>query len=141
MRKIGTAHTRTDLYKGNGSSGYLRGSSVSVTKQGSKIPYTLYISTGGTYRALGQSGYYAGSSETYYKGDGGYIYGRGTRVYGIEYSGTLYEAGDSVTAIGSPVYNAYQRNAEDDETFSEIGSACSLKLATFSTRNVTALTT
>lgn len=58
----------------------------------------------------------------------------------IEYNGTLYEKGASVTPIGTEVSGAYQRNAEDDTTFTAIGEACSLKLATLTTKDITALT-
>ena len=115
---------------------------MTVTKQGSEFSQgTLYVSTGGTYRAVGRTLYEAGSSVTYYQGDGSYVTGRGSAVDAIEWNGTLYEKGASVTPIGMEVSGAYQRNAEDDQTFDVVGGACSLKLASLTTRDVTALTT
>lgn len=139
MNKIGYGHSSGTLYYGNGSSGYLRGDSVSVNLRGSSYGTLYYKSSSGAYLAITDA-YRDGGSATYYRGNGNYVTGRGSAVDAIEYNGTLYEKGSAVTQIGDEVSGAYQRNAEDDETFSTIGSACSLKLATFTTRNVTALT-
>ena len=139
VKKIGTGHSSHIRYKGNGSSGNLRGSSVSAR-------WGYYTYSGALYDADGErvnrgtTFFYGGSSGTLYKGNGDYVTDRGDPVNAIDYYGTLYEAGSSVTPIGMSVSGAYQRNAEDDQTFSAIGSACSLKLASFITRDVTALT-
>lgn len=159
--KVGTAHSSGTYYKGDGAAGYLRGDSVSVTKQGGAIPYTLYISTGGVYRQLGQTGYYGGSSETFYRGNGSYVTGRGTAVDAIAYKGTLYEKGAEITPtstkisglyrqddeenwtytpIGTSMSGLYQRFEEDDFTAYESGKTLTHNLATVTTREVTALT-
>lgn len=88
----------------------------------------------------GTTFFYGGSSGTLYYGNGGYVTGRGSAVDAIEYNGTLYEKGSSVTQIGEEVSGVYQRNAEDDTTFTAIGEACSLKLAQLTTKDITALT-
>ena len=139
VTKIGSGHSSHIRYKGNGSSGYLRGDSVTRYSISStyRNAYT-YDSSRERYEFIGTV--YKVSSGTYYRGNGGYVVDRGDPINAIDFHGTLYENGGSVTPIGSAVYNAYQRNAEDDETFSAIGSECSLKLATFTTRDVTALT-
>ena len=139
VTKIGSGHSSHIRYKGNGSSGYLRGDSVTRYSISStyRNAYT-YDSSRERYESIGTV--YKVSSGTYYRGNGGYVVDRGDPINAIDFHGTLYENGGSVTPIGSAVYNAYQRNAEDDETFSAIGSECSLKLATFTTRDVTALT-
>lgn len=140
VNKIGYAHSSGTLYYGNGSSGYLRGGSVSAR-------YGYYTYSGALYDADGDrvnSGttfFYGGSSGTLYYGNGSYVTGRGSAVDAIEWNGTLYEKGSSVTTIGTEVSGVYQRNAEDDQTFDTIGGACSLKLATLTTRDITALTT
>ena len=142
VQKIGYGHSSGTLYYGNGSSGYLRGSSVSGTKQGRLAATVGYYYSAGEYVKLtGGPVYYAGDSFTYYQGNGGYVTGRGSAVDAIEWNGTLYEAGSSVTPISTPYTGLYQRNAEDDTTFTAIGDACSLKLATLTTRDITALTT
>ena len=104
------------VYPGNGTSGYLRGSTVTVTKQGSPVsvhtlgtvhyyvrhassetPTTAWYTrqssrpSSGQYNVEYQDGgsstyYNAGSDVTYYKGDGSYVYGRGTAM-------TRYKAG------------------------------------------------
>ena len=104
------------VYPGNGTSGYLRGSTVTVTKQGSSVsvhtlgtvhyyvrhassetPTTAWYTrqssrpSSGQYNVEYQDGgsstyYNAGSDVTYYKGDGSYVYGRGTAM-------TRYKAG------------------------------------------------
>lgn len=104
------------VYPGNGTSGYLRGGTVTVTKQGSSVSvhtlgtvhyyvrhassetpttawYTRQTSrpSSGQYNVEYQDGgsstyYNAGSDVTYYKGDGSYVYGRGTSM-------TRYKAG------------------------------------------------
>ena len=161
VNKIGYAHSSGTLYYGNGSSGYLRGGSVSAR-------YGYYTYQGALYDADGervnrnQTFFYGGSSGTLYYGNGGYVTGRGSAVDAIEWNGTLYEKGSSVTPIstkvsglyraddeenwtytpiGTGVSDLYQRNAEDDEKVETVGTACSLKLATLTTRDVTALTT
>lgn len=139
VNKIGYAHSSGTLYYGNGSSGYLRGGSVTAR-------YGYYTYSGALYDADGErvnggtTFFYGGSSGTLYYGNGGYVTGRGSAVDAIEYNGTLYEKGDSVTTIGLEVSGAYQRNAEDDTTFTAIGGACSLKLASLTTKDITALT-
>lgn len=104
------------VYPGNGTSGYLRGSTVTVTKQGSSVsvhtlgtvhyyvrhassetPTTAWYTrqssrpSSGQYNVEYQDGgsstyYNAGSDVTYYKGDGSYVYGRGSSM-------TRYKAG------------------------------------------------
>lgn len=140
VNKIGYPHSSGTLYYGNGSSGYLRGSSVTVNLRGSPYGTLYYKSSSGSYLPV-EDAYRDGGSATYYQGNGGYVTGRGGAVDAIEYNGTLYEKGSSVTQIGEEVSGAYQRNAEDDQTFTAVGSECSLNLATFTTREITALTT
>lgn len=136
---VGRGYSSGTLYYGNGSSGYLRGGSVSAR-------YNYYTYSGALYDADGervnrnQTFFYGGSSGTLYYGDGSYVTGRGSAVDAIEWNGTLYDKGSTVTQVGTAVEDAYQRNPEEDETFSAIGGECSLKLATLTTRNVTALT-
>jgi hypothetical protein len=161
VNKIGTSHSSGTYYKGNGSYIYGRGSSVSVNKLGSKYPNALYIKNGDAYSRISVSLYYDGGSATYYQGNGSSGYLRGTSVDAIEYDGTLYEKGSSVTPvsiqvsglyqandnenwtytpIGTSYSDLYQRNSEDDTTFVAVGSKCSLDLAQVTTKNVTALT-
>lgn len=160
VNKIGRGHSSGTLYYGNGSSGYLRGSTVTVNLRGSPYGTLYYKSSSGAYIPVDDA-YRDGGSETYYKGNGNYVTGRGSAVDAIEWYGTLYEKGDSVTPvstpitglyqaddeenwtfipIGTPVTDAYQRNPEDDETVDTIGDACSLKLAELTTKDITALT-
>ena len=160
-------------YNGDGNTGYLRGSSVDVTKQGNKYNDTIYkASSSGVYRivsAITTSLYYGGSSATYYRGDGGYITGRGDTVtvtkLGSQVS-NLYTKGDSTvyTLLGEKVTSKlYTRNTSQDKEYTIIGdeidratlyvrdetlddvwvkasNKCSLNLASFVTRDVTALT-
>lgn len=161
VNKIGTSHSSGTYYKGNGSYIYGRGNSVTVNKRGSKYPNALYIKNGTSYSLISVSLYYDGGSATYYDGSGSKGYLRGTSVDAIEYDGTLYEKGSSVTPvsvqvsglyqandnenwtytpIGTSYTNLYQRNSEDDTTFVAVGSKCSLDLAEVTTKNVTALT-
>ena len=140
VNKIGYAHSSGTLYYGNGSSGYLRGSSVSAVTGYTQYQGALYDADGERVNSSGNPFYYNFSRTTLYRGDGGYITGRGSAVDAIEWNGTLYEKGASVTPIGTKVSGVYQRNAEDDQTFDTIGGACSLKLATLTTREITALT-
>lgn len=97
---ISTSHSSGTYYKGNGSSGYLRGGSVTVNLRGSSYGTLYYKSSSGAYLAVNDA-YRDGGSKTYYKGDGGYIVGRGSSVDAIEYDGTLYEKGTTeyVTVI------------------------------------------
>ena len=140
VNKIGYAHSSGTLYYGNGPSGYLRGDSVSAyTIRTTYSQAYIYDSSLERYTSIGTV-YKLNSGETYYRGNGDYVTGRGSAVDAIEWNGTLYEAGASVTPIGMEVSGAYQRNAEDDTTVDTIGGACSLKLATITTRNITALT-
>lgn len=139
VNKIGNAHSSGTLYYGNGSSGYLRGSSVSARYNYYTYSGALYDSDGVRVNG-GTTFFYGGSSGTLYYGNGSYVTGRGSAVDAIEWNGTLYEKGASVTPIGTEVSGVYQRNAEDDTTFTAIGDACSLKLATLTTREITALT-
>lgn len=159
--KIGTAHSSGKYYKGNGGSITGRGSSVTVNKRGAQYPNALYIKNGDAYSRISVALYYDGGSATYYEGNGTSGYLRGTKVDAIEYDGTLYEKGSSITPtstkvsglyqanddenwtytpIGTRYSGLYQRNSEDDATFSAIGTACSLELATVKTVDVTALT-
>lgn len=160
-------------YNGDGDTGYLRGSSVSVTKQGNKYSDTIYqASSSGVYRIVSKittTLYYGGSSATYYKGDGGHITGRGDKItvtkLGSKVS-NLYTKGDSTvyTLLGDKVTSTlYTRNTSQDKEYTIIGdeidratlyvrddtlddnwvkasNKCSLKLASFVTRDVTALT-
>ena len=136
---VGRGYSSGTLYYGNGSSGYLRGGSTSALTGYSRWYGNLYDSDGELVNS-GTTFYYGGSTQTLYYGNGSYVTGRGGAVDAIEWNGTLYEKGSSVTQVGTEVTDAYQRNPEDDETFSAIGGACSLKLATLTTRNITALT-
>ena len=76
----------TTAYKGDGASGYLRGSKTTVTKQGQQVMTIHYYSTeasGSDYKKVKQVGsvrYYSGADRTLYSGDGGYVTGRGTEV-------------------------------------------------------------
>lgn len=160
-------------YNGDGNTGYLRGSSVSVTKQGSEYDATVFrTSSSGTYRQVSNIStalYYGGTSSTYYQGNGGYIVGRGDTItvtrLGSQVTG-LYSKGSSTvyTLIGDKVTSElYTRNTSQDETYTIIGdeidratlyvrddtlddlwinasNKCSLNLASFVTRDVTALT-
>lgn len=162
VNKIGTSHSSSTYYKGDG--GYItgRGDPVSVNVRGAKYPNRLYVQNGTSYSLLSVSLYYDAGPSTYYKGNGSSGYLRGTSVDAIEYDGTLYEKGSSVTPvsvkvtglyqandnenwtytpIGTSYSNLYQRNSEDDEVVSTVGEKCSLDLATFVTKEVTALTT
>lgn len=160
-------------YNGDGDTGYLRGSSVSVTRQGSDYDATVYrYSDSGTYRKVSNIStalYYGGTSATYYNGNGGYIVGRGDTItvsrLGSKVTG-LYTKGDSTvyTLLGDKVTSTlYTRNTSQDKTYTVIGdevdratlyvrddslddnwvkasNKCSLNLALFVTRDVTALT-
>ena len=160
-------------YNGDGNTGYLRGSSVSVTRQGSEYNATVFrSSSSGTYRNVSNVSnalYYGGSSATYYQGNGGYIAGRGDTItvtrLGSRVTG-LYSKGDSTvyTLLGDKVTSTlYTRNTSQDKTYTVIGdevdrailyvrddtlddnwvkasNKCSLNLASFVTRDVTALT-
>ena len=167
------AGSSATYYNGDGDTGYLRGSSVSVTKQGSQYSNTIYkASSSGVYRivsAITTALYYGGSSITYYRGNGGYITGRGDKItvtrLGRQVTG-LYSKGDSTvyTLLGDKVTSTlYTRNTSQDKTYTVIGdevdsktlfvrdetlddvwvkasNTCSLNLASFVTRSVTALT-
>lgn len=160
-------------YNGDGNTGYLRGSSVSVTRQGSDYDATAYrYSDSGTYRKVSNirtALYYGGTSATYYNGNGGYIVGRGDTItvsrLGDKVTG-LYTKGNSTvyTLLGDKVASTlYTRNTSQDKTYTVIGdevdratlyvrddslddnwvkasNKCSLNLASFVTRDVTALT-
>ena len=88
--KIGTAHSSGTYYKGNGSTGYLRGSSVTA-----RTGYTAY--SGKLYDADGvrvnssTTYFFGGSEKTLYKGDGSYVHDRGNRVDAIEYDASKKE--------------------------------------------------
>lgn len=160
-------------YNGDGNTGYLRGSSVSVTRQGSDYDATAYrYSDSGTYRKVSNIStalYYGGTSSTYYQGNGGYIVGRGDTITVTRLGGQvtgLYSKGDSTvyTLLGNKVTSTlYTRNTSQDKTYTVIGdeadlttlyvrddtlddnwvkasNKCSLNLASFVTRDVTALT-
>lgn len=151
--RVFLAGDSSTYYKGNGTSGYLRGSSVSVTKQGSEYDAPIFrISSSGTYRQVSDMStglYYGGSSNTYYKGTGAYVVDRGDKV--------------TVAKLGSNVTGLYTRDSSQDKTYTVIGdevdrstlyvrddtlddnwvkasNKCSLTLASFVTRDATALT-
>lgn len=147
--KIGTAHSSGTYYKGNGSTGYLRGSSVTA-----RTGYTAY--SGKLYDADGvrvnssTTYFFGGSEKTLYKGDGSYVHDRGNSVDAIEYDGTLYEHGGNHTyplykkvsknlyAAGSTVtYPAYK---EYGGKVYDAGQRAVIKPADVKTENVTALT-
>ena len=151
--RVFLAGDSSTYYEGNGTSGYLRGSSVSVTKQGSEYDATAFrTSSSGTYRnvsVISTALYYGGSSKTYYQGTGAYVVDRGDKV--------------TVAKLGSNVIGLYERDSSQDKTYTVIGdevdsttlyvrdetlddvwvkasNTCSLNLASFVTRSVTALT-
>ena len=118
-------------YEGDGTSGYLRGSSTSVRLRGNEYTAPLYVpSSSGTYQKVSlflSSLYYDGGSNTYYDGTGQYVKGRGSSV--------------SVTPIGSkPNVTLYYRDSDKDTGFTSIGDKCTFNLATFTTRDATVLT-
>ena len=124
----GSSHT---YYEGDGTSGYLRGSSTSVRLRGNEYTSPLYVpSSSGKYRNVSlfsKSLYYDGGSSTYYNGTGQYVNGRGSSV--------------SVTPIGSePDVTLYYRDSDKDTGFTSIGDKCTFNLATFTTRDATVLT-
>lgn len=150
---IGTAHTSKTRYKGNGSYIYGRGSTVTLTKQGTAYAYngSLYRLTGtGNYVAVGVDLYNAGTSVTYYQGNGTSGYLRGDEVEAIDYDGTLYENGGTHTyslykkvtrnlyEAGStetfPMYNKYSEKVYDK------GKTVTLYPAVVTAENVNALT-
>ncbi len=102
----------SDLYYAGGSVEALTGYSI--------INSTLYTKSGSTYKALPYTKYYVG-------GSAGTIYKRGN-----QYPDTLYVGGEEVTVrrqgnlLTAPLFYAGRRRAN-------------LKLATFTTREVTAL--
>lgn len=103
--------------------------------------------------------FFGGSEKTLYNGNGSYVYGRGDSVSAIDYSGTLYESGgnETVTVITEEydglLYKAGTRTSimqqgdvykgtvfnQDPNNYSG-GLYYNPKLATISTREVTALT-
>ena len=118
-------------YKGDGTSGYLRGNSTSVILRGNEYDAALFVpSSSGSYRNVSlftKSLYYNGGSNTYYDGTGPYVNGRGSSV--------------SVTPIGrKPNVTLYYRDSDKDTGFTSIGDKCTFNLATFTTRNATVLT-
>lgn len=123
-------------YNGDGNTGYLRGSSVSVTRQGTDYDATAYrYSDSGTYRKVSNIStalYYGGTSSTYYQGNGGYIVGRGDTItvtrLGSQVTG-LYSKGDSTvyTLLGNKVTSTlYTRNTSQDKTYTVIGDEADL---------------
>lgn len=95
-------------YKGDGASGYLRGSKTTVTKQGQQVTATHYYSTeasGSVYKKVkevGRNRYYDGSNLTLYSGDGGYVTGRGTEV--THYLRAVYPSTGLFTKSGQTEY-------------------------------------
>lgn len=153
VRLRGTAHSSGTLYKGNGSYIYGRGSAVTVTPVGSQYTRQLYYQSGeDSYTALPSSVvlYTAGSSVTYYKGNGSSGYLRGDSVDAIEYDGTLYEDGGehkytlynkvskTLYAAGStktfPAYKPYSGKVYD------AGQTVTFNAAEFEIETVTGLT-
>lgn len=98
LYKAGSA---TTVYPGDGSAGYLRGDSVSVTAKTLYTPTSSGSWSSATYYVVNYSG------STLYRGNGGYVYGRGTG-YSVTPIGdegtklTVNTRGDSieVTPIG-----------------------------------------
>lgn len=170
--KAYTAGTAVTRYKGNGGYVYGRGTSTTVYKQGNEYTSPLYVldSNGKSRKVslLRTSVYYAGSSATYYPGNGtsGYLRGDSESItpIGSEITGlyTRNSAGDTtVTPIGSEITGLYQLDSDKDRTvtpigsekvgvyvldadkdweYTEIGQKVSLKPAEFTYENITALT-
>lgn len=167
MDKKGIDHSGETLYTGNGTAiipGYTAfGSNVFLAGSTITIPgYTafgrdVYIA-GSNYNICGK----AHSPETYYKGNGASVTGRGDPTKAIAYNGTLYEAGPIKTVIGDkpsqtlyyrdtdfdlkyttigskPNQTLYYRDTDGDRTVACAGEACSVKLATLITREATVL--
>lgn len=150
--------SRTFKLRGDAYSGSLyTTSSVSVTPIGAKCPHSyMYYLSGGEYYGMSMSNYYkAGTTQTYYTrsavGSTLYYSGGDTTVslQGLEIGSKLYKAGSSVTytAQGSKVTEKlYKAGASYSDGLCTGYTASSaknaeLKLATFSTKEVTALTT
>lgn len=99
---------RATAYKGDGASGYLRGSETTVTKQGQQVTATHYYSTdasGSVYKKVKEVGsirYYGGANRTLYSGDGGYVTGRGTEV--THYLRAVYPSTGLFTKSGQTEY-------------------------------------
>lgn len=149
VTKIGTAHSSGTYYKGNGSSGYLRGSSVTA-RTGYTAYYGKLYDADGVRVNSGTTYFFGGSEKTLYKGDGSYIYGRGSSVDAIAYDGTLYEHGGTHTY---PLYNKVTKNLYAAGTtvnypafkayggkVYDAGQRAVISPAEITTENVTALT-
>lgn len=147
VRKLGDQYNAsTNLYTREDGVYCYETSAVTVTKQGSAYTSnTLYISTGGVYRALGQTLYTAGKSATYYNRSNGatryetekvevplYTDG-GVHTYPLynKVSKNLYAAGSTVTY---PAYKAYTGKLYS------AGQKASISPAEVETEDVTVLT-
>lgn len=139
VNAIGERHTARTLYYGNGSD--ITGRGDSVERYIKTATYeNAYQKSGDSYKSIGTV-YKIAGPYTYYQGNGPSGKLRGTSVAAVIHDGTLYEKGDEVTTIGSaPPYDMYYRYSQEDSTVTPCGGSVKLKLAEFTTREVTALT-
>lgn len=133
-KSAGTA----EAYQGNGAEGYLRGDAIIGTNQGSKVQTQYYRkdSYGENYGKMSKvigAMYWGGSSYTYYKGNGGYVVGRGSKVtHNLRepYAAAglfVVDEGKMYNLLGAAVNGTsgttlYTRDAANDEQYTAIGA-------------------
>lgn len=141
---LGKAHSGATRYYGTGSKVTGRGASVTVYTQGSEYTGTAYYpNSSGSYKNVSLISvelHRAGSSATYYNGDGSTVTGRGDSVKCIDYDGILYEEGEKVRKQGEKISNDnLWQKAEGVQRVTSVGTGVNLNLATLTTRNATVL--